>query len=225
MPLQLKTAPSVEPLTVAQAKQFARIDTNADDALVLALIKAARTFAENKLRRSLIQQTWVLTLDAFPGPSLMGVPWGVGYTLPGHAIVLERPPVLSISQLQYVALDYSLQTVTPVSPGTTPPAGQYCFVDPTYNGATRVDDLARLTPVFSQIWPIMLPQIGSVQVTYVTGYGTDATNIPEDILTWMKLRVATLYENREEVVVGTRITVSELPYIDSLIDHHRVELF
>jgi hypothetical protein len=107
-------------------------------------------------------------------------------------------------------------------------------VDLTYGGTVRVDELLRLTPPFGQIWPIMLPQIGSVKVAYVTGYGDDATGakgggswgsgIPDDILTWMKLRVATLYENREECVVGTRVTVDELPYIDSLIDPYIVEL-
>jgi uncharacterized phiE125 gp8 family phage protein len=213
MPLQLITAPTAEPLTLADAKAWARIDTNADDNLVKALIKAARSFAETKLRRSLITQTWQLTLDSFPGPSQFGVPYGETYSLPGHAIILERPPVQSIVSIQYTAMDGTTQTM-PITD----------YVDLTGSGTQRVDDLTRITPVFGKIWPINLPQIGSVRVKYVTGFGDDATNIPEDILTWVKLRVGTLYENREEVVVGTRITVSELPYIDSLIDPYVVEL-
>jgi hypothetical protein len=35
---------------------------------------------------------------------------------------------------------------------------------------------ARITPKFGQIWPINLPQIGSVWVTFDAGYG-DATQV------------------------------------------------
>jgi len=234
VPLQLITAPETEPLTVAQAKAWCRIDTNADEALVTALIRAARTFAENRLRRSLLTQTWCLTIDSFPGPSLMGVPWGVEYTLPGHAIILERPPIQSITAVKYIGLDGIQYTLPGFIPGTGLPGSSNTFVDLTYGGTVRVDDPLRLTPPFGQIWPIMMPQIGSVTVTYNTGYGDDVDGtlegapfgspVPEDILTWMKLRIAALYENREEVVVGTRVTVQELPYIDSLLDYWKVEI-
>lgn len=46
--------------------------------------------------------------------------------------------------------------------------------------------------------------------------------IPEGITQWMKLRLAALYENREEVVVMQRGVVAELSYIDRLLDGFRV---
>lgn len=217
MPLQRLVEPTVEPITLAEAKAQCKVEFSDDDALLTALISAARDYAENRIERSLCTQTWMLTLDSFPGPSLMGVPFGRGYSIPRHAIVLERPPVQSIMSITYVGMDGNSGSVTAYKPGTGNPPNEFCFVDLTYGGTQRIDDLVRVTPPFGQIWPINMPQIGSVQVTYVAGYGT-ADKVPAGIKSWMKLRVAALYENREEVVVGTRVSVSELPYVDALLE-------
>jgi uncharacterized phiE125 gp8 family phage protein len=206
MPLQRITEPTVEPLTLAEAKAQCKVEFTDDDDLITALIQAARDYAENRIERSLCMQTWMLTLDSFPGPSFMGVPFGKSYSIPRHAIVLERPPVQSITSIVYTDVGGSTQTM----PTTD-------YVDLTYGGTQRVDDLCRITPVFGKIWPINLPQIGSVRVTYQAGYGTP-NEVPAGIRAWIKLRVAALYENREEVVVGTRVTVSELPYVDNLLE-------
>jgi uncharacterized phiE125 gp8 family phage protein len=214
MPLIRKVAPVKEPLAIDEAIDWARVNVARDEALVGRLIKAVRAHAEARTRRSLITQTWRLTLDAFPGPSMFGVPRGVPYSLPGHAIILERPPIRSITQIQYLAMDGTTQTM----PTTD-------YVDLTLGGTLVNDDPVRITPVFGKIWPIPLPQIGSVWVDYVTGYGADASSIPEDLKAWMQMRVAMLFENRESVVVGERIVVAELPTIDSMLDPYTVELF
>jgi uncharacterized phiE125 gp8 family phage protein len=64
----LTTAPTVEPVTLAEAKLFARIETDqtADDGLVTALIVAARQTVEAQTGRALIDQTWTATLDELP---------------------------------------------------------------------------------------------------------------------------------------------------------------
>src|SRR5215475_13430028 len=61
--LTLSAAPGTEPVTEDEAKSFARIDTDDDDAVLAALIAAVRGSAEQYLRRSLVTQTWKLTLD------------------------------------------------------------------------------------------------------------------------------------------------------------------
>lgn len=226
MPIQRTVAPVKPAVTAAYVKAHTRIDINADDDyLNNLLIPAAIDLAENDLRRSFVEQTWVMTLDSFPGPSLMGVPWGQPYTLPGHAIILERPPILSIVGIDYVGLDFNSYEMTGYVPGTgQPDSDTFYYVDLTYGGEVRVDDVLRITPPFGQIWPIMLPQIGSVQVTYTAGYGADDTSVPTAIKQWLAMNVATIYENRERCVVGTRVTVSELPYVDRLMDGYRIEL-
>jgi len=80
---------------------------------------------------------------------------------------------------------------------------------------------ARITPVFGQIWPICLPQIGAVSVTFDSGYGT-AAQVPEGIKSWIKLRVGSLYAHREELAVLSRGRVEALPFIDGLLDPFKV---
>lgn len=66
MPTILLTAPAVEPLTLAEAKSFLRVAHGDDDALITALIAAARAHVETATRRALLAQTWRLVRDAWP---------------------------------------------------------------------------------------------------------------------------------------------------------------
>ena len=66
MPSLLLTAPAVEPLTLAEAKNVLRVEHNDDDDLIAALVAAARQHVEAATRRALITQTWRVSLDAWP---------------------------------------------------------------------------------------------------------------------------------------------------------------
>ncbi len=63
---ELVAGPVAEPLTRAQAKDFLRIDHDDEDALVDALISAARRFVEAHTGRVLMAQTWRLIREAWP---------------------------------------------------------------------------------------------------------------------------------------------------------------
>lgn len=63
--LDLVTAPTAEPVTVAEAKSWIRQDSSADDTLIASLIVAARQAVENYLSRALLTQTWDLWLPYF----------------------------------------------------------------------------------------------------------------------------------------------------------------
>lgn len=67
MSLVLLAPPQAEPISVAEAKLFARIDTTEDDGLLAALITAARLHVEAITRRFLITQSWRLVLDGLAG--------------------------------------------------------------------------------------------------------------------------------------------------------------
>ena len=65
--LRRTTAPSLEPITLAETKLFLRVDHSDEDALIASLITAARESAESYTRRSFITQTWELSYnDAAP---------------------------------------------------------------------------------------------------------------------------------------------------------------
>jgi uncharacterized phiE125 gp8 family phage protein len=64
--LTLVSPPETEPVTLAEMKAHARIDTEADDALASTLITAARLWAEQYTKRAFISQTWALWFDGCP---------------------------------------------------------------------------------------------------------------------------------------------------------------
>ena len=62
----LLTAPAIEPLSLAEAKAFLRVETGDDDDVIGALIAGARIHVEAQTRRALITQSWRLAFDAWP---------------------------------------------------------------------------------------------------------------------------------------------------------------
>src|SRR5512135_2870714 len=58
----LLTAPAAEPLSLAEAKAFLRVETNDDD----AVIAGARIYVEAQTRRALITQSWRICRDCWP---------------------------------------------------------------------------------------------------------------------------------------------------------------
>ncbi len=67
MTLMLIVGPAEEPVTLAEARGFLRLDGVEENALVTALITAARTTLEAETRRAFVTQGWRLVLDAWPG--------------------------------------------------------------------------------------------------------------------------------------------------------------
>lgn len=66
MPNILLAAPAAEPLTLAEAKAYLRVEHADDDALIAALIAGARAHVEARTRRGLITQSWRIVRDAWP---------------------------------------------------------------------------------------------------------------------------------------------------------------
>jgi uncharacterized phiE125 gp8 family phage protein len=204
MPLQLVTPPSEEPVSLAEAKLHLRVDVDDDDALIGALITAARQAAETQTGRQLTTARWKLVLDALPGPSLMGVPAGASFSLPAHAVLLAKCPVQSVVAIHYLDMNGEPQVM---------PSSDYVL--------DAACEPARVTPVFGKTWPATLPQIGAVGVIFDAGYGT-ASAVPEGLKSWIKLRVGSLYGHREEVATLTRGRIDALTFVDSLLDGYRV---
>lgn len=62
----LITGPTIEPVSLSEAKAWLRLDTIDEDGLVTALITAARLTVEAASRRLLMSQTWRLMMDYWP---------------------------------------------------------------------------------------------------------------------------------------------------------------
>ena len=149
---------------------------------------------------------WRLVLDAFPGPLLMYAGSGSSFSLPAHAILLAKCPVQSVVSVEYLDMNGTTQVL---------PASDYVL--------DAACEPARLSPVFGKTWPPTLPQIGAVTVTFDAGYGS-ASEVPEGLKSWIKLRVGSLYGHREEMAVLSRGRIDPLPFVDGLLDGFKVSL-
>ena len=91
MGLTLITAPSAEPISVAEAKTSPSLNFSASthDTDIGMLIEEARVKAETITRRAFITQTWELVLDGFPT----------------GGIVLPMPPLQSVASIKYIDTD------------------------------------------------------------------------------------------------------------------------
>lgn len=66
--------PALEPVSVADAKKWLKLETSDDDDVIGALITAARLTIEAQIRRMLITQTWRLIYDCWPNGRLIKIP-------------------------------------------------------------------------------------------------------------------------------------------------------
>jgi uncharacterized phiE125 gp8 family phage protein len=85
VPLTLIAPPAEEPLTLAEAKAFARIETTEDDVLVQALILSARLHVEAMTRRFLVTQSWRFELARMPAAGRIVIP-----AAPAQSIMAAR---------------------------------------------------------------------------------------------------------------------------------------
>lgn len=74
MALVLTSGPASEPVTLAEVKAHLRIDSSAEDVLLTSLILTSRLHIEAALGLALINQSWMLVLDRWPGDGTVEIP-------------------------------------------------------------------------------------------------------------------------------------------------------
>lgn len=278
--------PAGEPIHIEEVKLDRRVIDSIDDGRIRSLIVAARQHAEMQTRMQLLHARWQLTLDGFPMYGCLA-PFAQKSKIPEYAIILPHSPLVKVVTIEYKDM-----------------AGVIHTMDPADYVVNDTNTPAMITPKFGKIWPIALPEIASVKVTYDAGFaspikinttsneitvngpvewkvgdrvqfygsggedfkmpapldpdaayliatapgngiytltdiagavidftdagvGTGRTFIgvvPDGIRAWMLLRVGAMYENREEVAVGQRVVVLDLPYVDGLLDPFRTSM-
>jgi uncharacterized phiE125 gp8 family phage protein len=134
-------------------------------------------------------------------------------------LVLDRFPAWELSVPKP-----TLQSITSITYVDTNGAPQ--VLDPAAYLADPKSEPGRITPAYGLVWPIARWQTGAVTVRFVAGYA-DAASVPACIKSWMLLRIATLWENRSQLVIDTRTTMVELPtaFVDALLDPVRMDDF
>lgn len=190
---KLSVAPVQEPLTLAEAKAHCRVDITTDDAYLTDLIRAAREWCEAHDWRAYLTQTWEYWLDGWPG---------------GSAIILPKPPLASVSKIEYYGTDDTKYTLA---------ASVYAA------DVISVPGIVHLK--YNQVWPTetTLRPYNPICVTFVAGW-SNPTEVPRRIKQAMLLLVGHWYENRENVLVGT-ISKSLEFGVTSLLGVNRANTF
>lgn len=196
MNIDVVTAPPFEPISVAEAYEHLRWDTEEQGSpsetiyplqtLIEGNITAARVYIETRTRRSLIEQTLRLNLPSFERP--VQDAWaGFSGCL---QIELPRPPLIVVESVKYYDEDNTLQTVSSANYFTT----------------SGVVPALRFVDEFSV--PCTYRRDDAVQITYQTGYAaTDsppttqaeyAANVPKALKDAMKLTVQLLADRFDD---------------------------
>lgn len=118
----------------------------------------------------------------------------------GGEILLPRPPLQSVTSIVYKDSDGN---------STTWSTSAYIVDTDSEPG--------RVVLAYGESWPsVTLLPANPIIITYVAGYGDDATDVPGRLRRCISLLVGHWYENREGTVGGT--IIREVPFaIDSLI--------
>jgi uncharacterized phiE125 gp8 family phage protein len=192
----LVTAPTRRALTLDEAKQqVRRTHVTDDDAWLDGIgIPAVEDRAQQSTDRQLVTATWDMLLDRFPG---------------GRYIEIPKPPLQSVLALTYVDPDGIVQTLSEYSYEVEAPVGPRC-------------KRGRVILNPDETWPSIRYQPNAVTLRFVAGYGATGAYVPGRLKMGMLLDLGTLYEHREDHVVGQGFTVTEFPSgSQSIYDSYR----
>lgn len=169
MSLKRISGPAAEPVTLAEAKLFLRVDTSAEDSGLTSMISAARALFERETGLVLLAQDWEWTLDRFPEPGLEG----------RRTLELPLAPVADIDE--FLVRDN---------------AGAETDIPPTDYVLDLAASLPRLVEKGRGLWPTPKASAAGVRLAFTAGFGASASDVPADIRQAILELVAHAYEWR-----------------------------
>ena len=165
--LTLKTAPTVEPITVSQANSYMRLGTldESETLFLSGLIKTAREYCEGFQNRAYITQTWEMSLCRFPS--------GI--------IEIPKGNLQSINSIKYTD---SAGIVTTLAENT-----DYIV--------TKRGILGRISPPYGKSWPIAsLYPLDPIVIEFTCGYGASGASMPLKVIQSMYMLMSYWWDNR-----------------------------
>lgn len=247
MALKLITPPATEPITLADVEAQIQATLPVDqETLVNGYISAIRQRGENEMRRAMITQTWDLVLDAFPGSTGRNPFAALEIPLPPLQSVVSVKYLATDGTLTTLAAGYYVVDLDS-TPGRVMPAyGKTWPATLDYPGAVRVQFVAGYALPVYPAFDVLAVYTAGDAVLYTNGKSyrakattvagtlpTDATKwaviseveaVPQCIKNWLLLNVASMYENRESLTIGTGGVIELSTLADSLLDPERWEV-
>lgn len=196
MNLTLVSDTETEPITLAEAKAYLKVDITDDDATISGLITAARLEAENEYGRELPRKQFKLSMDAFPrGYCVEQANRGDRnyYFGVGPSFIELLAPLYVVDSFTYKKSDGTVITLVENTDYIVDTDKQPGIVCPAY-GMSWPDET---------LWPS-----SAVQITFQAGFAPGTC--PRTTLLGMELLTSQWYTNR--VPFEAIRFVSELPY-------------
>lgn len=207
--LKLITPPPFAPLTLTEIKEYMRVTHPDEDSTIARCFSAALAYADGPdgfLQRALIDQTWQLTLDSFPGTgSSTWSTWSGG----GMEIRIPLPPLIQIVNIFY-----------------DDPGGIQQILDPGRYSVDNVSEPGWIVPVGN--WPSTFNGINAVRIRFRAGYVDAAQSpnigaVPDGIIQALLIYAISTYDERGVAVYGERVGTAPWS-AEQLLRRWRVEV-
>lgn len=116
-----------------------------------------------------------------------------------QGMTIPKSPVTEISKIEYMDSDGIYQILSTDD--------YYSYVE---HGATKIE--------FISI-PSYKDDKRAIKITFIAGYDT----VPSSIVSYLKVLVSTMYENREQYIVGVSVETMANPLIHKMLDMYKVK--
>ena len=198
--ISIVAQPAYEPVSLAEAKEWLRLSSadTGHDGVIRLLIKAMREMAENLTHRAFITRTLRQTLEDWPrdpqGRTRFRLPFA---------------PLQGVTTFKYRDTNGTLQTLA------TDQYDVYTHCEP-----------GLVVPAYNVTWPSIRSQPDALQITYTAGYASGSPSdeaaaqdvLPASLRVWMEAKLATLFEQREQLVIGASVQPLPRDFTDALLD-------
>lgn len=187
--IKLITPPSIDPVSLADVKNYLRVDQSSEDTQISLMIGAATRLCEEYTNKRFITQTWDYFIDRFPREA--GRAWQEGvFDLPiNYFDTLTGPIKIPLGLIQSVTF---LKTYDDSDTEATFSSSSYAL--------DLSSEPARLALRMGAVWPTtILRPVNGIQIRCVVGYGSAATDVPASIRQAILETVASMYEGRGDV--------------------------
>ena len=155
--------PASRPITLQSVKDHLRVSDNDDDGQIIDYIDVAIERLETDTRRALVTQTWERKYDCWPC----------------FPLALDRPPLQSVSSIQYVDTAGATQTLA---------TSNYTVDTARDPGVIHLTSSATL--------PTLDDEPNVVTIEWVAGYGTES-NVPARAKHAIRLLLSSIYDGCE----------------------------
>ena len=181
------SAPSVEPVTVADLATFLRISGASENDVLADCISESRLMIENRIGVAMIDQSWLLTLDAWPAG---GVRQWDGVVQGPRDMMRMNPSLIDVEMPRW-----PLSSITSINVYDEDGNATAVTVADVFDTDTNSIP-GRLSLKSGASWPVALRSNNAIEITYVAGYGAAAAAVPDDLKRAVKNLAGALYATR-----------------------------